>query len=230
MNNHQTIGDIYDSHVIGVNDYGSYNGRESIPKGIKTHRAVLYALCIVAIVLTSIALSQAFPRNQAVDYVGLITGMFAFITAVLMWWNVYELIDVKSMKENKERHDAAMRMHIEAEINRGLIQEETTYVNIFHKEYGRIKMLPLMKNLVLRNIRFPKSIDGVNGIDSFVCVVGQMTNEIGDEENRNPELAGFMALFKGLGQYNGRVALICGEYEKRGNDSPSPPEYMSLSR
>lgn len=229
MNNHQTIGDISDSHVIGVNNYSTYNGRERTSNSLKTHRTVLYALCIAAIILSTIALSQAFPRSQAVDYIGLITGIFAFITAVLMWWNVYALIDVKSMKEEMTRRDAAMKRYIEDEINRGLIQEESTSVNTFWKEYGWMRMLPLMKNLSLRIIRLCKSFDRNEEIDSFVCMVGQMINEIKDEEIRDSELTGFMTLFKELEPYNGRVALVFSEYERKKRGHPSSLEYMSPS-
>lgn len=229
MNNNQTIGHIVNSHVSSVNNYGSCNEKDSFsPKNFKVHRTILYILCIVSLILSSIALSQVFPYNSHIDYIGLILGVFSFITALLMWWNIYAVIDMKSIKEELSKREISINRHIEIGINEGLIQEETTCLRIFYKELGWIKILPIMTNITFRSIKTCKTYEEYNDIEPFVETVGQMIHEIKNEEINSSELNGFMALFKGLEPYNSRVVLIFQEYEKRKRGNATEVEYMSI--
>lgn len=234
MNNSQTIGSIIGSHVSGVNNYGLSNGQgSSIPKCIKpkcirVHRIILYALCISSLILSSIALSIAFPRKMDIDYIGMILGISSLLTAILMWWNIYAFIDMKSIKEEMSRRDTAMNSYIESEINRSLIQEETTCVRTLYKELGWIKILPIMTNLTFRSIRVCKAYGECNDIGLFVETIGQMIDEIKKEEIADTSLTGFMTLFRELKPYNSRVVLICQEYEKKKRGNRPKADYMSL--
>lgn len=51
----------------------------------------------VAITLSVIAICNVYPRQLGLDYLGMIVGVLALLTTILIGWNIYTLIDIKEI-------------------------------------------------------------------------------------------------------------------------------------
>lgn len=62
-------------------------------------------ISIIAIVLSIIAICNVYPRELGIDYLGLIVGVLALITTILLGWQIFLLFDIKSIKEEVLKRD-----------------------------------------------------------------------------------------------------------------------------
>ena len=61
-----------------------------------------YYISILSLIVSGIAIGVSFYRteNLSVDYMGVIVGILSLLVTALLTWNIYTVIDVKSIKED----------------------------------------------------------------------------------------------------------------------------------
>ena len=60
--------------------------------------------CLVSMIFSIIALCLSIPRSQELnfDYLGLLVGIQSLIVTILIGWNIYCLVDLKSLRSEQE--------------------------------------------------------------------------------------------------------------------------------
>lgn len=160
------------------------------------------------------------------DYIGAIIGILALLVTILMAWNIYTVIDIKSLKNEIEARDERLTQNLDIEINEYLIQSELTQVNIFAKNNEWIKALPLLSNIVHRMIIIYNKDKRYLIIGELPSTITQMINEISGEDINRSDLHGFMTLFKNLGEHDTRINEVFDEYEKKKSENQKPAQTM----
>lgn len=113
----QKIGDINNSFVKDVNCYDGVKP----PKERKENKTVSVFLILAIVVNVAffatniIILRNSLPNrgNSDLDYIEVIAGIFSLLTTILIGWNIYSMIDVKS-QVSEIKH---LRDKLEREIN-----------------------------------------------------------------------------------------------------------------
>lgn len=186
----------------------------------------------VTMVCSLIALCRTFPNNFGFDfdYIGIIVAIFSALVATLIGWNIYQVIDVKSIRKDfekwgidtKKEIEKGTEKYIEIEIQKYLIQEETTFCNSYVSTKEWDKVLPLFSNMVLRFDKIAKLTDDSEmfGLPGFVSSVAYVIDEIyKDKENfkkLRSQIAGFIELFNQLfGEQNKNVSLLYDKTQEK---------------
>lgn len=86
-------------------------------------------ISLIALVVSIISLCNVYPRELGLDYLGLIVGILALITAILLGWNIYTIIDIK---ENYKRYSDILNEVDFAQHKQIAYQEYTNWM-IYHK-------------------------------------------------------------------------------------------------
>jgi hypothetical protein len=87
------------------------------------------AISLIAIIISIIAICNAYPRELGIDYLGWIVGVLALLTTILIGWNIYTTIDIK------ESHRQYISIINEVDISQHkvlAIQEHTNWM-IYHQ-------------------------------------------------------------------------------------------------
>lgn len=87
---------------------------------MKARDYIVLGVSFTAIACSLIALSHTCPREMEMDYLGIIIGILAFLTTLLLGWNIYSLVDFnQKMKEiNKTKADLARAAKVTANYSR----------------------------------------------------------------------------------------------------------------
>ena len=110
-NFHQSTGSIANSNVINTNVNVSNERNIITPEGSKTSKnknvsiIVTYTMLIINFIINIILLCLTFPRSSGLgfDYIGVLIAIISLLVVVLLGWNIYTLIDVKSIKTEYNR-------------------------------------------------------------------------------------------------------------------------------
>lgn len=192
----------------------------------------LVVTSIIACTLSLIAIFMAYPIKSCCrpDADSIIVDILAVLVTVLMGWNIYQVIDVKSIRKDfekwgidtKKEIEKGAEKYIEIEIQKYLIQEETTFCNSYVSTKEWDKVLPLFSNMVLRFDKIAKLTDDsdIFGFPGFVSSVAYVIDEIyKDKENfkkLRSQIAGFIELFNQLfGEHNKNVSLLYDKTQEK---------------
>lgn len=103
----------------------------------------------VTMVCSLIALCRTFPVSSDFDYMGIITSIFSLLVTVLIGWNIYTIIDVKSIRKDFE----TWKKGIDKEINtyktdcENKIKENKDYADTKYDEIQkRVNMIDFYGN------------------------------------------------------------------------------------
>jgi hypothetical protein len=91
---------------------------------MKNWNYISIVISTFAIVLSIIAICNVYPRELGIDYLGLIVGVLALITTILLGWQIYILFDIKSIKEDVSKRDDYIYIRSEknfAEMHMGML-------------------------------------------------------------------------------------------------------------
>ena len=81
-------------------------------------------ISLIALVLSIISLCNVYPRELGLDYIGLIVGILALITAILIGWQIFLLFDIKRIKDEVAKRDDYIYLRSErnfAEMHMGMM-------------------------------------------------------------------------------------------------------------
>lgn len=185
----------------------------------------------VTMVCSFIALCRTFPTDTLdLDYMGIIVAIFSLIVTILLGWNIYQIIDVKSIRKDfekwgidtKKEIEKETEKYIEIEIQKYLIQEETTFCNSYVSAKEWNKVLPLFNNMVLRYDKIAKLTgdSDVSGFTRFVSSVAYVIDEIYKDteafKKLYTQISGFIELFNQLfGEHDKNVSKLYDETQEK---------------
>lgn len=73
---------------------------------MKKEGYISLAFSLVAIILSIATICNIYPRELGIDYLGWIVGVLALITTILLGWQIYTLINIKSIEYAvKDKHE-----------------------------------------------------------------------------------------------------------------------------
>lgn len=71
----------------------------------------------VTMLCSLIALCRTFPIPLDFDYMGIIVSIFSLLVTILVGWNIYQIIDVKNIRENFDKIESGMTRKTKSLIN-----------------------------------------------------------------------------------------------------------------
>lgn len=74
-------------------------------------------ISLIALVLSIISLCNVYPRELGLDYLGLIVGILALITAILLGWQIFILFDISSIKKDMLNTETNIHLDIERRLS-----------------------------------------------------------------------------------------------------------------
>lgn len=201
---------------------------DDIGKGAKFSITISLFIAMVSVLCVIFDTSYCLDK---IDFVGVISSIISIPTAVVVGWNIYAIIDVKSIRKDFEtwKSDAAkdIEKDMEEYINDAIIKEkidmiehfiqlETTLCNAYVKTKEWDKVLPLLSNKALRYYSLSKQNGYEINIEGFVSSVAQIFDELKnldkDEFSKyRSKLAGFMENIKQLQKFDNRISKIYEE-------------------
>lgn len=92
-------------------------------------RNISVFISVVSLVLSIVALCNAYPRSLGIDYLGWIVGLLALITAILLGWNIYTFFDVR---ENQKRYISIVN-DVDTSQHKAMAVSEHANLMIYHK-------------------------------------------------------------------------------------------------
>jgi hypothetical protein len=90
---------------------------------MKNRDYISLGLSLMALVISIVCLCRTYPRELGFDYIGLIVGVLALLTTILIGWQVFILIDLKGLQ--KQCRDVIK----ETEATQHKVLAEQEYVN-----------------------------------------------------------------------------------------------------
>lgn len=99
----QIAGNISGKIIIDVNKITPENadGKE-VAQPIKTRFRILYILFAVSIVLSFVAVARTFTKDLSFDWSGVIVSALSLLVAVLIGWQIFNLIKIDHLKTSLE--------------------------------------------------------------------------------------------------------------------------------
>ncbi len=187
---------------------------------------------IITCALSLIAIYIAYPIMPCCrpDANSVTVTILSILVTVLMGWNIYQIIDVKSIRKDfekwgtgtKEEIEKGTKKYIEIEIQKYLIQEETTFCNSYVSAKEWDKVFPLFCNMVLRFDKIAKLTGhrDVVGFSGFVSSVAYVIDEIYKDTEAFKKLCsrinGFIEVLNQLfGEYNKNVSTLYDETQDK---------------
>ena len=74
-------------------------------------------ISLIALGLSIISLCNVYPRELGLDYIGLIVGILALITAILLGWQIFILFDINSIKKDMLNTETNIHLDIERRLS-----------------------------------------------------------------------------------------------------------------
>lgn len=227
------------SFIVGMLFYALFGRKEKkITIGIRKEIVIW-----ITMVCSFIALCRTYPTIPLdLDYIGIIVAFFSALVATLIGWNIYTIIDVKSIRKDFEKwkEDTIREVREEAkiyvdktikdtkiEMSEHFILEETTFCNAYAKTKEWDKIFPLLRNTALRYFEISKQNKKDDfKISGFVSAVAEIMDKIDDDSfnELRSDIAGFMEYFKELWKYDKDVSKICELYEQKEKHIKNPPK------
>ena len=212
---------------------------DDIGKGVKI--SITTSLIIAIFSLLGVIFQVSYELDK-VGIISIIASIISIPTAVVIGWNIYTVIDAKSIRKDfeqwksdtiKEVMDEAKR-HVDETIkdaktgmSEHFILEETTFCNAYAKTKEWDKIFPLLRNSALRYYELSKQNKKDDfKISGFVSAVAKIMDKIDDDSfnELRSDIAGFMEYFKELWKYDKDVSKICELYEQKEKHIKNPPK------
>lgn len=83
----------------------------------KTERYIIYAIIAISLTFSIISLCNSLPRNNEIDYIGVIVGILSLLVTILIGWNIYTVVDFNRKNNSMRRKVQEATNILNAEIN-----------------------------------------------------------------------------------------------------------------
>jgi len=99
--NNQNISNVNQSDITAnINMSCTQDGTRTTKK---LHISFMYAVCGLSFLFSVVALCRALPRKAEFDYLGVIVSVLSLLVAILMGWNIWQVIKVQSIRDDVKR-------------------------------------------------------------------------------------------------------------------------------
>lgn len=176
----QITGDIKGHVVFDVNTIvePSHKSETSNNKWIKTNIVIIYIFLVLSIILSVAAILRTFTKDLSFDWSGIVVGALSLIVAVLIGWQIYNIIKVEQLKEqieatNKNIGEIKSNAQIELyKVNaQSLLLHAKNYINEYNSKNTDCSSLKFAYGITAFALYYHTSAQETNLIDSCLDIL-----------------------------------------------------------